>query len=104
MLFHVLCMVWCPVGCAHPLPFLHGIAGDYIDSDVVNVEFQIGMLGISIDCLSMNPFSNRRKNPPSPFLPIHCRRKVGEKIKVGLAAQPSVRGDCSLVGTCASNS
>src|SRR5213594_3204444 len=101
---HVLGMVWCPVGCAFPLALFHGIARDYIYSDTFDMEFQIGMLSISIYGLSIDSFSNCREDPLNPFLPIHCERKAGEDIQVGLATQPSVPCEGSLYGDVASDS
>src|SRR5438105_9767938 len=96
MRFHLLVMVWCPVGCAFPIALFHRIAGNDIDTDVVNVEFQKRMLRISIDCLSIDPLSNRGEDLLGPFLPIHCGRKAGKDIQVGLATQPGVPGEGPL--------
>src|SRR5207245_6132711 len=76
--------------CAFPLAFFHRIAGDYIDSDTLDVEFQIGMFGITIDCLSANALANRREDLLSPLLPIHRSWKAGEDVQVGFATQPGV--------------
>src|SRR5206468_402673 len=104
MLFHVLGMEWCPVGCALPPAFFHGIAGDYIDPNVVNVEFQIGMLSIAINCLGADPLPDFREDLLRPLPSVHCRGKGGEDIQVGLAAQPGVTGEGSLYGDVASDS
>src|SRR2546426_3364188 len=90
MFFHVLGVVWCPVGCAFPLAFFHGIARDDIYSDTFDMEFQIGMLSISVDSLGADPLANFREDLLCPLPPIHCERKACKDIQVGLAAQPSV--------------
>src|SRR5947199_9389150 len=104
MRFHVLCMVWCPVGCAFPIALFHGIAGDDVDPDIVNVKFQIRMLRITINCLGADPLPNLREDLLRPLPSVHCRGKGGEDIQVGLAAQPSVAGKGSLYGDVASDS
>src|SRR5712692_3459953 len=99
---HVLGMVWRPVGRAFPLASFNGIAGNYIDPDIVNVKFQIGMLSIPIDSLGADPPPNFREDLLSPLLPIHCGRKACKDIQVGLAAQPSVPREGSLDGNVVS--
>src|SRR6267143_2084700 len=79
-----------PIGCTLPLALFNGIARDHIYSDTFDVEFQIGMLSISIDSLGANPLPNFREDLLGPRLPIHCGRKACKDIQVGLAAQPSV--------------
>src|SRR5437870_13847734 len=46
MLSHVLSMVRCPVSCALPLALFHGIAGDHVDPDTINVHSKIGFFGL----------------------------------------------------------
>src|SRR2546426_5111301 len=96
MLSHVLSMVRCPVSCALPLALFHRIAGDHVDPDTINVEFQIGMFSITIDRFSMDSSPNRWKNFLGPLLPLHYGREGGEDVQVGFAAQPSVPGVRSL--------
>src|SRR5207245_7383096 len=96
MFFHVLSMVRCPVSCALPLALFHRIAGDHVDPDAINVEFQIGVFCISIDRFSMDSFPNRWEDFLGPLLPLHCWREGGEDVQVGFAAQPSVPGVGSL--------
>src|SRR2546425_13210331 len=92
MLSHVLSMVRCPVSCALPLAPFHRIAGDHVDPDTINVEFQVGMLCITIDRLSIDSPPNRRKDLLSPLLPIHAGRKTGKDVQIGFTAQPCVPG------------
>src|SRR5712692_3383852 len=92
MLSHILRMVRCPVGCALPLALFHGIAWNYIYPDAFDVKFQIGMLGITINRLSIDSLPNRWENLLRPFPPLHAWRKAGKNIQIGLATQPSVPG------------
>src|SRR2546428_7605632 len=96
MLSHVLSMVRCPVSCALPLALFHSIAGDHVDPDTINVEFQIGMFSITIDRFGMDSFPNCREDLLGPLLSLHCWREGGEDVQVGFAAQPSVPGVGSL--------
>src|SRR6266571_1671033 len=96
MLSHVISMVWCPVSCALPVALFHRIAGDHVDPDTINVEFQVGMFSITIDRFSMDSFSNCWEDFLGPLLPLHCWGESGEDVQVGFAAQPSVPGVRSL--------
>src|SRR5438445_13433572 len=53
MLSHVLSMVRCLVSCALPLALFYSIAGDHVDPDTINVEFQIVMFIITIDSFGL---------------------------------------------------
>src|SRR5712692_10267427 len=89
-------MVRCPIGSALPLTFFHSITGNYVDPDAIDVEFQVGMLRITIGCLGIDSLPNRRKNPLSPLVPRHAGRKAGKDVQIGLITQPSVPREGSL--------
>src|SRR5438552_16677941 len=68
------------------------------------MEFQIGMLSISIDSLGAYPLSNFGEDPLCPLSPFHCWRKAGKYVQVCFPTEPSAPGEVPLNRDAASGS